>query len=74
MEELEQWFRVAARAKLKDAVLTALLRPEDGQRRIGDWRVCLAELGIRRGVRPAGTRPFAAGATARKSPPTCGRW
>ena len=28
--ELEQWFRVAARAKRGDTVLTALLRPEDG--------------------------------------------
>lgn len=28
--ELEQWYRVAARAKRGDTVLTALLRPEDG--------------------------------------------
>src|SRR4051812_3218571 len=28
--ELEAWFRVAARAKYGDTVLTALLRPEDG--------------------------------------------
>src|SRR4029079_3024228 len=30
VEELEQWFRTAARAKLRGTVLTALLRPEDG--------------------------------------------
>src|SRR5688572_23323400 len=29
-EELQQWFRVAARARLNETVLTALLRPEDG--------------------------------------------
>jgi dihydrodipicolinate synthase/N-acetylneuraminate lyase len=30
VEELEQWYRVAARARLGETVLTALLRPEDG--------------------------------------------
>jgi dihydrodipicolinate synthase/N-acetylneuraminate lyase len=30
VHELEHWFRVAARAKRGDTVLTALLRPEDG--------------------------------------------
>src|SRR5437868_15073139 len=30
VEELEQWFRVAARAKLGGTMLTSLLRPEDG--------------------------------------------
>jgi dihydrodipicolinate synthase/N-acetylneuraminate lyase len=30
VEELEQWFRVAARAKLRGTLLSALLRPEDG--------------------------------------------
>jgi dihydrodipicolinate synthase/N-acetylneuraminate lyase len=30
VDELEQWFRVAARARLGGTVLTALLRPEDG--------------------------------------------
>ena len=30
IEELEQWFRVAARANLQSTMLTALLRPEDG--------------------------------------------
>jgi dihydrodipicolinate synthase/N-acetylneuraminate lyase len=29
-EELEQWFGIAARARLGNTVLTALLRPEDG--------------------------------------------
>ena len=29
VEELEQWFRVAARAELGSTILTALLRPED---------------------------------------------
>src|SRR5947209_16896178 len=29
-QELEQWFRLAARAKCGAGVLTALLRPEDG--------------------------------------------
>src|SRR5262245_1420144 len=30
VEELEQWFRVAAKARLGTTLLTALLRPEDG--------------------------------------------
>src|SRR5918997_1258049 len=29
VDELEQWFQVASQARLGDAVLTALLRPED---------------------------------------------
>lgn len=44
-EELEQWFRIAASARLGSTVLTALLRPEDGpevNRRFADL---LAELG-----------------------------
>jgi dihydrodipicolinate synthase/N-acetylneuraminate lyase len=39
VEELEQWFRVAARASLGGTMLTALLRPEDGaaaNRRLAD--------------------------------------
>ena len=46
VEELENWFRCAARAKLGDTMRTALLRPEDGfaanQRLIG----ILADLGF----------------------------
>jgi dihydrodipicolinate synthase/N-acetylneuraminate lyase len=43
--ELEQWFRVAASAKLGSTVLTALLRPEDGE--VANQRLAklLAELG-----------------------------
>jgi dihydrodipicolinate synthase/N-acetylneuraminate lyase len=45
VDELEQWFRVAARAKLGDTVLTALLRPEDGTEANGRLANLLAELG-----------------------------
>src|SRR5262245_36761830 len=45
VEELEQWFRVAARASLKDTVLTALLRPEDGAEANRNLARLLAELG-----------------------------
>src|SRR5688500_3301756 len=31
VDELEVWFRCAARAQLRSTVKTALLRPEDGQ-------------------------------------------
>jgi dihydrodipicolinate synthase/N-acetylneuraminate lyase len=43
--ELEQWFRVAARAKLGGTVLTALLRPEDGAEANRRLAALLAELG-----------------------------
>jgi dihydrodipicolinate synthase/N-acetylneuraminate lyase len=45
LEELEQWYRAAARARLGSTMLTALLRPEDGadaNRRLAEL---LAELG-----------------------------
>jgi len=45
VEELEQWFRVAARAKLGETVLTALLRPEDGPAANQRLAGLLAELG-----------------------------
>jgi dihydrodipicolinate synthase/N-acetylneuraminate lyase len=45
MEELEQWFRVAARARLNGCVLTALLRPEDGTEANERLAKLLAELG-----------------------------
>src|SRR5216110_86914 len=31
VDELKQWFRAASRAKLGGAMLSALLRPEDGE-------------------------------------------
>jgi dihydrodipicolinate synthase/N-acetylneuraminate lyase len=43
--ELEQWFRVAASAKLGGTVLTALLRPEDGVSANQRLAKLLAELG-----------------------------
>lgn len=43
--ELEQWFRVAASAKLGRMVLTALLRPEDGAAANQQLAKLLAELG-----------------------------
>jgi dihydrodipicolinate synthase/N-acetylneuraminate lyase len=45
IEEMEQWFRVAARARLKHTVLTALLRPEDGEAFNRQLAKLLAELG-----------------------------
>lgn len=45
VEELEQWFRVAARAKLGSTMLTALLRPEDGAEANRRLARLLAELG-----------------------------
>ena len=45
VEELEQWFRVAARGRLGGTVLTALLRPEDGQAVNRRLALLLAELG-----------------------------
>lgn len=45
VEELEQWFRVAARAKLGGTMLTALLRPEDGTEANRKLARLLAELG-----------------------------
>jgi dihydrodipicolinate synthase/N-acetylneuraminate lyase len=43
--ELEEWFRVAARAKLGNTVLTALLRPEDGAAANQRLAKLLADLG-----------------------------
>ncbi|MCI0360002.1 MAG: hypothetical protein L0211_16110 [Planctomycetaceae bacterium] len=43
--ELDEWFRVAATAKLDSAVLTALLRPEDGAAANQRLAKVLAELG-----------------------------
>ena len=45
VEELEQWFRVAAGARLGPMVLTALLRPEDGAEANQRLAALLAELG-----------------------------
>lgn len=45
VEELAQWFRVAARARLGGTVLTALLRPEDGEQDNQRLAKLLAELG-----------------------------
>jgi dihydrodipicolinate synthase/N-acetylneuraminate lyase len=45
LEELDEWFRVAAGAKLGDTVLTALLRPEDGAAANQRLAKLLAELG-----------------------------
>src|SRR5437868_4244125 len=45
VEELEQWFRVAARAKLGRTMLTALLRPEDGAEANRRLAALLAALG-----------------------------
>lgn len=45
IEELEQWFRVAAGARLGPMVLTALLRPEDGTEANQRLAALLAELG-----------------------------
>jgi dihydrodipicolinate synthase/N-acetylneuraminate lyase len=51
--ELEQWFRVAARARLGGTMLTALLRPEDGPETNRRLAKLLAELGYAVGfVRP----------------------
>jgi len=55
IEELEQWFRVAARARLKNTVLTALQRPEDGDAVNRRLSAQLAELGYAVAfVRPGG--------------------
>lgn len=45
VEELEQWFRVAARAKRGSTLLTSLLRPEDGAAANRRLTALLAELG-----------------------------
>lgn len=45
VEELEQWFRVAAGARLRNTMLTALLRPEDGSAANRRLAGLLAELG-----------------------------
>jgi dihydrodipicolinate synthase/N-acetylneuraminate lyase len=45
VEELAQWFRVAARARLGSTLLTALLRPEDGADANRRLAGILAELG-----------------------------
>ena len=45
VDELEQWYRAAARARLGDTVLTALLRPEDGEEANRRLAGLLAELG-----------------------------
>jgi dihydrodipicolinate synthase/N-acetylneuraminate lyase len=45
IEELEQWFRVSARAEVGQAALTALLRPEDGADANRRLAQLLAELG-----------------------------
>ena len=53
VEELEQWFRVAAQARLESTVLTALLRPEDG----ADVNTRLANLLAELGYAVAFVRP-----------------
>ncbi len=47
VEELEQWFRVAARANLGSTMLTALLRPEDGAAANRRLAGLLTELGYK---------------------------
>src|SRR5688572_11457758 len=60
--ELEQWFQVAARANLRDCLLTALLRPEDGIEANRHLATLLARLGyVVAFVRPG--RDLAAGAS-----------
>jgi dihydrodipicolinate synthase/N-acetylneuraminate lyase len=62
VEELEQWFRVAAQARLGSTVLTALLRPEDGEEANRRLAALLGELGYAVAfVRPG--RDLAAGAS-----------
>jgi dihydrodipicolinate synthase/N-acetylneuraminate lyase len=62
VDELEQWFRIAASAKLGKTVLTALLRPEDGAEVNRRLAALLAELGfVAAFVRPG--RNLAAQAT-----------
>jgi dihydrodipicolinate synthase/N-acetylneuraminate lyase len=62
VEELEQWYRAAARARLENTVLTALLRPEDGAVANRQLASLLAELGYAVAfVRPG--RDLPAGAT-----------
>jgi dihydrodipicolinate synthase/N-acetylneuraminate lyase len=61
VEELEQWFRVAARARLVNTILTALLRPEDGDEANVRLASLLAELGYAVAfVRPGRDLPPAA--------------
>jgi dihydrodipicolinate synthase/N-acetylneuraminate lyase len=63
VEELEQWFRVAARADLGETILTALLRPEDGAQANLRLARLLADLGYAVAfVRPG--RDLTAGATS----------
>src|SRR6185295_10723271 len=63
VDELEQWFRVAAEARLANTVLTALLRPEDGDEANRLLATLLAELGYAVAfVRPG--RDLTASATA----------
>lgn len=58
VEELEQWFRVAASARLGTTVLTALLRPEDGAAANQRLARLLAELGYAAAfVRPGSDLP-----------------
>jgi dihydrodipicolinate synthase/N-acetylneuraminate lyase len=60
--ELEQWYQAAARARLDGVVLTALLRPEDGQEANRRLSALLAGLGYAVAfIRPG--RGFTAGAT-----------
>lgn len=57
-EELEEWLRVAASARLGDTVLTALLRPEDGAEANRRLARLLAELGyVAAFVRPGRDLP-----------------
>src|SRR5689334_8114759 len=58
VEELEQWFRVAAQARLGGTMLTALLRPEDGGEANRRLAARLAELKYAVGfVRPGRELP-----------------
>jgi dihydrodipicolinate synthase/N-acetylneuraminate lyase len=45
IDELDEWFRVAARARVGDTMLTALLRPEDGAEANRRLARTLADLG-----------------------------
>ena len=54
VEELAQWFRVAASARLGSTVLTALLRPEDGRPANERLTGLLGRIGLRRRLCAAG--------------------
>lgn len=67
VEELEHWFRVAATAKLGSTVLTALLRPEDGEQAnkrlaglLASWGYSVAFVRPGRGLPPTASAKLVA--------------